>query len=143
VAYCGVPHPSPHLLPLNQRVLGSSPSWCILPLHQNSPTFQSLPLFGPPPSLAAFLSSAIQSGLTSNAPAGATPLTTPQNVTAYDEGNGTVIYSARVTVTKTDSSGNTYTYPVTLTVDAAGNPTTLPGGSFAALPRRFGGGLCA
>jgi hypothetical protein len=71
-----------------------------------------------------------------------TTIAATQNVTAYDEGNGATVYSARVTVTKTDSNGNSYTYPVTLTVDAAGNPTVLPGGSFGGLPGGFGGGLC-
>jgi len=51
-----------------------------------------------------------------------------QNVQAYDEANGTTIYSVRVTAQKTGHSGGTFSYLVMLSVDQAGNPTVLPSG---------------
>jgi hypothetical protein len=49
-------------------------------------------------------------------------------VDAYDEANGTTIYSISVSGSKTGSSGNTYTFNLTIAVDQDGNPTTLPSG---------------
>ena len=55
-----------------------------------------------------------------------TAIATGQTVNVYDEGNGTTIYSVTVGVTQTTDSGFTYTRDVTVSVDQAGNPTTLP-----------------
>jgi hypothetical protein len=56
-------------------------------------------------------------------------------ISAYDEANGTTIYTITLPVTKTGSDGtSTYTINLTLSVDELGNPTVLPGGG------DFGGG---
>ena len=60
-----------------------------------------------------------------------------QNVTAYDEGNGTIVYSVRVSITTTTDSGASYTYSLTVSVDQNGNPTVPPTPSSGAGP--FGG----
>jgi hypothetical protein len=57
-------------------------------------------------------------------------ISSTQTVTAYDEANGTTVYSISLTATGTDGSGNSYTYPITLSADQAGNPTIPPGGGF-------------
>ena len=49
-----------------------------------------------------------------------------QSVNAYDEANGTVLYSVKLTATATSSTASTYTYPIVLTVDQDGNPTIAP-----------------
>jgi hypothetical protein len=49
-----------------------------------------------------------------------------QSVVAYDEANGTTIYSVKLPVTTTDSDGNTFSRPITLSVDQNGNPTVPP-----------------
>jgi hypothetical protein len=54
-----------------------------------------------------------------------------QTVQVYDEANGTTIYSLNVSARKTGSSGSTFTFNLTISVDENGNPTTLPdGGGF-------------
>jgi hypothetical protein len=74
------------------------------------------------------LSSAVQTELQTLATANgfASTISATQTINVYTEANGTVLYSA----TLTTSSGTTTTYPMSITVtsDAAGNPTTLPGG---------------
>lgn len=62
---------------------------------------------------------------------GAGTIDTTTSVDVYTEANGTILYS--VSVAATDSTTST-TFNLTITVDAAGNPTTLPG-------RRFGDGF--
>jgi len=57
-----------------------------------------------------------------------TPLAGTQSVQVYDEGNGTTIYSVNVPGSKTGSSGSTFSFNLTISVDQAGNPTTLPNG---------------
>lgn len=48
-------------------------------------------------------------------------------ISAYDEANGTTIYTITLPVTQTGSDGSsTYTVNLTLSVDEAGNPTVLP-----------------
>ncbi len=54
-------------------------------------------------------------------------ISTTQSVTAYDEGNGTVIYTVHLTSSSTDSSGTAITLTLTLSVDQDGNPTVPPG----------------
>jgi hypothetical protein len=49
-----------------------------------------------------------------------------QTVQVYDEANGTTIYSVTLSASKSTSSGQTYTYNLTVSVDQAGNPTTPP-----------------
>ena len=49
-----------------------------------------------------------------------------QSVNAYDEANGTTIYT--VTLAVTDSSGTTTTRNVSISVDQIGNPTVSPRG---------------
>ena len=49
-----------------------------------------------------------------------------QTVQVYDEANGTTIYSVTLSASKSGSSGQTYTYNLTVSVDQAGNPTTPP-----------------
>lgn len=71
-----------------------------------------------------------------------------QNVKAYDEANGTVIYAVRLPVTGTSAkSGATYTYMIAVASDQNGNPTVPPsdhgggcddGGGFGG-PGGFGG----
>lgn len=58
---------------------------------------------------------------------GAGTIDTTSTVDVYTEATGTVLYS--VTVTANDAT-TTNTYDLTITVDAAGNPTTLPGRGF-------------
>jgi hypothetical protein len=67
-----------------------------------------------------------------------------QAVSAYNEANGTMVYTVRLSATATTSSGATYTYPVTLSVDENGNPTVLPAGAFTGFggPGRPGGFGC-
>ena len=65
-----------------------------------------------------------------------------QTVTAYDEANGTTVYTVRLVATETNTDGSTETHPITLSVDQAGNvtvpPSGGPGGLFGA--RGFGPG---
>jgi hypothetical protein len=61
-------------------------------------------------------------------------ISSTQTVTAYDEANGTTIYSVTLAATNS-STGTTQTYNITLSVDQAGNPTVPPFGA------RFGGGF--
>jgi len=50
-----------------------------------------------------------------------------QNISAYDEANGTTIYSVRLPVTGTSSkSGATYTFMIAVASDQNGNPTVPP-----------------
>jgi hypothetical protein len=63
-------------------------------------------------------------------------LDTTGTVYVYDEANGTVIYSMKVSASKTGSSGNTFTYMLTVSSDQDGNPTVPPGDG------GFGGGGC-
>lgn len=66
-------------------------------------------------------------------------LPTATVVTAYDEANGTTIYSIAVPVSQADRSGSgTYTVNLTLSVDQDGNPTVLPTGGDGG----SGGGGC-
>lgn len=62
-------------------------------------------------------------------------------VQAYDEANGTTIYSITVKGSKIGFSGNSYTYNLTISVDQNGNPTTLPsgGGNDGEFGSSFGG----
>ena len=71
-------------------------------------------------------------------------ISTTQNVTAYNEANGTTVYSVRLPVTATGRNGGTYTYSLVLSVDQTGNPTVPPndrmfGGFFGDF---FGEGRC-
>lgn len=61
-----------------------------------------------------------------------------QNVKAYDEANGTVIYSVRLPVTGTGRSGATYTFMIAVASDQSGNPTVPPTNGFG--EGGFGGG---
>jgi hypothetical protein len=62
-----------------------------------------------------------------------------QTVTAFNEANGTTVYTVRLVATETNTDGTTETHPITLSVDQAGNvtvpPTGGPGGGL------FGGGV--
>jgi hypothetical protein len=49
-----------------------------------------------------------------------------QTISAYNEANGTTIYTVTLPATKTGDSGQTFTINITLSVDQLGNPTTLP-----------------
>jgi hypothetical protein len=49
-----------------------------------------------------------------------------QAVSAYDETNGTTIYTITVPTSQTDNSGATISVNITLSVDQSGNPTVLP-----------------
>jgi hypothetical protein len=49
-----------------------------------------------------------------------------QNVKAYNEANGTTVYSVRLPVSKTGSSGGTFTFMIQVSSDQAGNPTVPP-----------------
>jgi hypothetical protein len=51
-----------------------------------------------------------------------------QTVTAYDEGNGTTVYTVRLVATETNTDGSTETHPIKLSVDQAGNVTVPPSG---------------
>jgi hypothetical protein len=53
-------------------------------------------------------------------------LDTTGTVYVYDEANGTVIYSMKVSLSKTSNSGNTFTYMLTVSSDEDGNPTVPP-----------------
>ncbi len=55
-----------------------------------------------------------------------TAIASTQSVTKLTETNGTVLYSVSLENTANGSSGSTYTFDVTITVDSNGNPTTLP-----------------
>ena len=55
-----------------------------------------------------------------------TAIATTQTVSAYNEGNGTIVYTVTLAVTGTDSSGSSITFNVTISVDEDGNPTVLP-----------------
>src|SRR5262249_30262080 len=75
------------------------------------------------------LSTAVQTELQTLATADgvAGTIASTQTVDAYDEANGTTIYSVTLQATKTgDTSGATYTFNLTISVDQNGNPTTLP-----------------
>jgi hypothetical protein len=54
-------------------------------------------------------------------------ITSTQSVTVLTQANGTILYSITVSASSTDPSGTSHTFNITLTVDANGNPTTLPG----------------
>jgi len=58
--------------------------------------------------------------------------TLPTNVVANSEVNGTTVYSAKLSLTGTSPSGNSYTYYVTVSVDGNGDVT---------VPANDGGGL--
>jgi hypothetical protein len=49
-----------------------------------------------------------------------------QSISVLTETNGTIIYSATLSASKTSNSGNTFTLDVTVSSDASGNPTVLP-----------------
>lgn len=53
-------------------------------------------------------------------------IATTQAVSAYDEANGTTIYTITVPATQTGDSGATISVNITLSVDQSGNPTVLP-----------------
>jgi hypothetical protein len=55
-----------------------------------------------------------------------TAIAATQAVTELTQANGTVLYTVQLTATS--STDTTVTYPITITVDAAGNPTVLPNG---------------
>ena len=55
-----------------------------------------------------------------------TTIASTQTVSAYNEGNGTTIYTVTLSGSGTDSSGNATTTSVTISVDENGNPTVLP-----------------
>jgi hypothetical protein len=55
-----------------------------------------------------------------------TAIASTAKVYVYTEANGTIIYSVTVSGSKTGSSGTTYTFDLTISVDENGNPTTLP-----------------
>jgi hypothetical protein len=65
-----------------------------------------------------------------------------QTVRAYNEGNGTTVYSIALPTTKTSTSGRTFSVHISLGVDQVGNPTTLPiqNLGFDSLFDDFGGG---
>ena len=65
----------------------------------------------------------------------ATTIATTQDVTETTEANGTVLYTVKLTATSTTDTSDTYS--ISLTVDAAGNPTVLGDQS-----GHFGGGFC-
>lgn len=56
--------------------------------------------------------------------AGAIPATT--KVQKFMEANGNVVFSIKLSVTKTDSAGKSHTQQITLSVDGNGNPTVPP-----------------
>lgn len=68
---------------------------------------------------------------------GAGTIASTQSVYEYDEANGNVVYSTSVKATGTRNNGNTFTFMVTVSSDANGNPTVPPddGGGFG---RGFG-----
>jgi hypothetical protein len=74
------------------------------------------------------LSTAVQTELQTLATADgvAGTIASTQTVDAYDEANGTTIYSVTMQASKTGDSGATYTFNLTISVDENGNPTTLP-----------------
>jgi hypothetical protein len=49
-----------------------------------------------------------------------------QSINVLTETNGTIIYSATLSASKTSDSGGTFTLDVTVSVDPNGNPTVLP-----------------
>jgi hypothetical protein len=67
-----------------------------------------------------------------------------QTVLAFDEGNGTTVYSVRLSATTVDSNGNSSTHGLTLAVDQSGNPTVPPfgRGGFGDFGGGFGPGGC-
>lgn len=80
----------------------------------------------------------LQTLATADGYAGTLPASTV--VSAYDEANGTTIYTISVPVSQTGSSGSsTCTINLTLSVDQDGNPTVLPTGG---RDRGLGGGGC-
>ncbi len=82
-----------------------------------------------------------------------------QNVKAYNEANGTTVYSVRLPVSKTGNSGGTFTFMIQVSSDQSGNPTVPPsdgggegfgfggfggfGGGFGFGGFGFGGGGCS
>ena len=78
-------------------------------------TFQSLP---------SATSAEIQTLATADGYSGTIASTT--SVLAYDEGNGTTVYNIALPVSKTGHSGKTFMVNISISVDQAGNPTTLP-----------------
>ncbi len=74
--------------------------------------------------LSSIVQSEIQTLATADGVTGT--ISSTQSVTVLTETNGTILYSVTVTTTGTDSSETSHTYNITLTVDADGNPTTLP-----------------
>lgn len=91
--------------------------------------------------LSSKVQTAIQALATGNGATGTIAGTT--TVQAYDEANGTTIYSVNVNGSKIGLSGSSFTYNLTISVDQNGNPTTLPGdgerGSFGGSFGGFGG----
>jgi hypothetical protein len=71
---------------------------------------------------------------------GAGTIADTQTAYEYDEANGNVVYSVNVQATGTRNNGNTFTFMVTVSSDANGNPTVPPddGGGFGG--GFFGGG---
>jgi hypothetical protein len=61
-------------------------------------------------------------------------ITSTQGVTVLTEANGTILYSITVGASATDPSGTSHTFNIVLTVDANGNPTTLPGDQGGPVP---------
>lgn len=53
-----------------------------------------------------------------------------QSINVLTETNGTIIYSATLSASKTGSIGNTFSFDVTIAVDSNGNPTVPPQGGF-------------
>jgi hypothetical protein len=76
------------------------------------------------------LSSALQTEIQTLATADGvtTTIATTQTVNVLTETNGTVLYSVTLSATGTDPAGSSFTFDVTVTIDANGNPTVLPPG---------------
>jgi hypothetical protein len=68
-----------------------------------------------------------------------TSIAATQSVTELTETNGTILYSVSLAKTANGSSGSTYTFNVTVTVDSNGNPTVLPNNGFGFGNQGFGG----
>ena len=88
------------------------------------------------------LSSAVQAELQTLATADGvtTAIAGTQSVTKLTETNGNLIYSVTLGATGTSTSNNSYTFDVTISVDSAGNPTTLPHNGFGFGDQGFGYG---
>ncbi len=68
-----------------------------------------------------------------------TPIAGTQSVQVYDEANGTTVYSVNVSASKTGSSGKSFTFNMTISVDQDGNPTTPPDDGGDLFGTSFGG----